>query len=111
MVKSCGWFDERFPGIGYEDHDYEIRMAIKDVIMGRTEIKGVRNIAHQPKDYSWSANEEVIFNKYSRVNGDHYEKKWTIYTVAEKEEPFIPIIQGYARLNEGMETPNFYPDF
>ncbi len=109
-VQQYGWFDERFPGVGYEDHDYEIRMAIAGHAVKDITVKGLKNLAYVTKDFSWEKNPRVIFNKYSGVNGDHYAKKWSIAETAAEGYTKVRIVGGYAKLNEGMETPDFYAD-
>ena len=110
-VGTYGWFDERFPGVGYEDHDFEIRLKLKGKEVNSYPVKDLFNISYVTTDFSWGKNEKTIFNKYSSVNGDHYFSKWEFSDTEKEGYAFVRIIQGYAKMKPEMETPNFYPDF
>jgi hypothetical protein len=110
MMKEVGWFDERFPGIGYEDHDYEIRMAIKGHTVTEVQVDGLKNETAVPKDWSYGNDHSVIFGKYSGPNEEHYFKKWSLSETAKEGYTKVRILQGYARLNDSMETPDFHPN-
>lgn len=110
-AKAYGWFDERFPGVGYEDHDFEIRLKIAGLEIKSFAIKDLKNLSYATKDFSWGANERTIFEKYSGVNGDHYFAKWDISEKEQEGFTFVRIIRGYAKIKPDMETPDFYPDF
>ena len=43
-------------------------------------------------------------------NKKHYFSKWEISDTAKHGFVHVRIIKGYAKLKDGMETPNFYPD-
>lgn len=108
IVKKVGWFDERFPGIGYEDHDYEIRIVLAKKQVEHFKIRGIKNERVVPKDWSYGEKHEVILTKYSGPNEKHYFSKWEF---SEKEQlgfVYVRIIKGYAKQLKGMETPNFY---
>lgn len=110
-IKNVGWFDERFPGIGYEDHDFEIRMTIAKKQVEHFQIQGIKNENVVPEDWSYGDQQEVILTKYSGPNEKHYFSKWEF---SDQELPnfvYVRIVQGYAKLKLGMETPNFYPEF
>jgi hypothetical protein len=110
LVPTVGWFDERFPGIGYEDHDFEIRMTLLGKEVEHFNVTGLKNENVVPKDWSYDENHEVILTKYSGPNEKHYFSKWEFSDVEKNGFEFVRIIQGYVRLKEGMETPNFYPE-
>lgn len=110
IIKKVGWFDEAFPGIGYEDHDYEIRMALAGKQVEHFDIKGIKNENVIPKDWSYDKEHEVILTKYSGPNEKHYFSKWEFSDEEKEGFIFVRIIQGYARLKPNMETPNFYPE-
>lgn len=110
LVKTVGWFDERFPGIGYEDHDYEIRMTLLGKKVEHFTVNGIKNERVVPKDWSYDKKHEVILTKYSGPNEKHYFSKWDFSDTAESGFEYVRIIQGYAKLKEQMKTPNFYPE-
>ncbi|NCP45010.1 MAG: hypothetical protein COW67_08705 [Flavobacteriales bacterium CG18_big_fil_WC_8_21_14_2_50_32_9] len=110
IINQIGWFDERFPGIGYEDHDYEIRLALQGVSPDFYNFKTIKNENVTPKDWSWGDDDTKIFKKYSHANEKHYFSKWEISDTAKHGFVHVRIIKGYAKLKDGMETPNFYPD-
>lgn len=109
IIKQIGWFDERFPGIGYEDHDYEIRLALQGIFPDFYNFKTIKNETVIPKDWSWGNTDTKIFKKYSNANEKHYFSKWEISDNEKEGFVFVRIIQGYVKLKDGMETPNFYP--
>ncbi len=110
IIKRVGWFDERFLGIGYEDHDFEIRLAQQHILPTFFTFKGVKNENVMPKDWSWGDSENKILKKYSSANEKHYFSKWEFSQTEKEGFIFVRIIQGYAKLKNGMETPNFYPN-
>ncbi|PKP50201.1 MAG: hypothetical protein CVT95_02745, partial [Bacteroidetes bacterium HGW-Bacteroidetes-12] len=110
ILSKVGWFDERFPGVGYEDQDYEIRLALRDIPFIDIKVNHLKNIVYQTKDFSYGKNIETDYKKYSSSNGKHYFSKWETSDTAKQGFIYVRIIQGYAKLKDGMETPNFYPD-
>lgn len=108
LIEHVGWFDERFPGIGYEDHDIEIRMVLADRKIDHFNIPSIKNEHVIPKDWSFNQEHGVILSKYSKPNEDHYFKKWEFSDTKKEGFTFVRITKGYARLKEGMETPDFY---
>ena len=110
LIKKVGWFDERFPGIGYEDHDYEIRMTIAGKQVEHYIVEGIKNERVVPKDWSYDKNHEVILTKYSSPNEKHYFSKWEFSETEKIGFTYARIIKGFAKLKDGMETPNFYPE-
>lgn len=109
-IKKVGWFDERFPAIGYEDHDFEIRMALQNSTPDFFSFDSIKNEVVVPKDWSWGNADEVILKKYSNANEKHYFSKWEFSETEKKGFIFVRIIQRYVKLKDGMETPNFYPE-
>jgi len=109
IIRQIGWFDERFPGIGYEDHDYEIRMTLAGKPIQRLPFESLNNLTHVPTDYSWGGDHRLIFGKYSGLNGDHYERKWDIRPDEAEGYTYVNIVQGWVRLRDDMETPDFHP--
>ena len=110
IISKAGWFDERFPGVGYEDQDYEIRLVLQGVPFIDVKVTHLKNIVYQTKDFSYGKNIETDYKKYSSSNGKHYFSKWETSDIAKQGFIYARIIQGYAKLKDGMETPNFYPE-
>jgi hypothetical protein len=111
MVRDAGWFDERFPGVGNEDEDFEARLFLKGIPVPSFSISALRNIVVQTKDFSYGKDMRVINKKYTSANRQFFESKWE---VTEKDTPgfvYVPILGKWARLRTGMETPDFYPEF
>jgi len=108
IIQKVGWFDERFPAIGYEDHDYEIRMALNGLVPEFFNFSSIKNEVVVPKDWSWGENDNIILRKYSSANEKHYLSKWEFSETDKDGFVFVRIAQGYVKLKEGMETPNFY---
>ncbi len=110
LIKETGWFDERFPGIGYEDHDFEIRLTLAGHSVNHAEVDAIKNENVVPEDWSYGDQQGVILTKYSQPNEVHYFKKWDFSEEQKPDYTYVRIIQGYAKLNPGMETPDFYPE-
>jgi len=110
IIKEVGWFDERFSGIGYEDHDYEIRMMIANKEMKHFKISGIKNECVVPKDWSYGGDHDVVHTKYSSPNEKYYFSKWKFSDTEVEGFVYVRIAQGYVKQIEGMETPNFYPE-
>lgn len=110
IIKFNGWFDERFPGVGYEDQDYEIRLVLNGILINDFKVSGLKNIVFKTTDFSYGANMETDFEKYSSANGKVFFKKWITSPAEETGFVYVRIIQRYAKLVEDMETPNFYPE-
>lgn len=108
IIKKVGWFDERFSAIGYEDHDYEIRLALHNLKPDFFNFISIKNEVVVPKDWSWGDGDNIILKKYSESNEKHYLSKWEFSETEKEGFVFVRIIQGYAKLKTGMETPNFY---
>ncbi|MDG1476884.1 MAG: hypothetical protein P8Q14_07035 [Vicingaceae bacterium] len=110
IIKKNGWFDERFPGVGYEDQDYEIRLVLNGITIKDFKVGGLKNLVFKTTDFSYGENVETDFEKYSSDNGKVFFKKWKVTQVEEKGFTWVRIIQAYAQPIEEMETPNFYPE-
>ena len=76
LFKKVGKFDEKFIGVGNEDQDYEIRMNFLGIIPETISIKGLRNIVFKTKNFSFSKNENVTKEKYSKSNEIVFHNKW-----------------------------------
>ncbi len=109
IIDYVGWFDERLPGVGNEDWDYEIRSIIKNIPVLSISTNSIVNLVIITKDFSYSKNEITINTKYSNSNWEFFKSKWHISDTAEigftrtrfKEIPYV-------KLKDGMDTPNFY---
>jgi len=109
IISEIGWFDERLPGVGNEDWDYEIRAMLGGKKVEMIKTFAIFNLEVLTKDFSYSPVEKVINRKYSNSNWEFFNRKWSV--VRDYEEGYIttrfPDLP-YIRLNEGMETPLFY---
>ena len=109
VIRKVGWFDERFQGIGTEDWDYECRMVRLEFEPRFVDVDGVLNeVLHSP-DYSYK-DMEVVNAKYSKENLDFFHKKWDLSDTEKPGYKWVRIVQAYVKLNEGMATPDFYPE-
>tara|TARA_B100000809_G_scaffold46738_1_gene41148 strand:- start:13367 stop:14218 length:852 start_codon:yes stop_codon:yes gene_type:complete len=108
IIQKNGWFDERFPGVGYEDQDFEIRLVLNGIVIKDYCIGGLKNLVFKTTDFSYGENIETDFEKYSSVNGKVFFKKWEVTQTDTDKFTWVRIIQAYAKQIEGMETPNFY---
>jgi hypothetical protein len=110
VTSVAGWFDERFPGVGNEDEDYEARLALLGEPVHCIELGGLKNISVKTKDFSYGKTVEVTKEKYITANKVFFDSKWEI---AEESRPgfaYVRILQNYVKLKPGMETPDFYPE-
>ena len=108
ILKEIGWFDERFPTLGYEDWDYEARLTIHGHPITSIKISGVRNIVFKTTDFSYGSNMKIILKKYLASNQEFFEKKWEISPEPKPGFVWVDPFQGYGKVREGMETPDFY---
>jgi hypothetical protein len=110
IISQVGWFDERLPGVGNEDDDYETRLVIHGILIQFYTIEGLKNIIFQTKDFSYGKNTETVNIKYVKENKIFFDKKWSMSDEKKEGYIFVRLLQNYLRLNVGMETPNFYPE-
>jgi hypothetical protein len=108
LVKRIGWFDERFPGVGNEDEDYECRLVLKDIIAKSFAVKGLKNVVYLTENFSYGNAHQVINKKYIKANKDFFNKKWHFSSAYEPSSKFVRILDGYVALKQDMDTPNFY---
>jgi hypothetical protein len=109
-VAQTGWFDERFPSVGNEDQDYECRLATEGFKIKSFEIPSLKNLIYFTKDFSYGKKTEVVNKKYVSANKDHFNKKWILSDEPKEDFHFVRILGKHAKMNTGMETPNFYPE-
>lgn len=107
IIKQIGWFDERLPGVGNEDEDYEARLAIEGINIFTTRLWSLKNEIFETTDFSYGKNVEIT-TKYIKANQVFFNSKWELSKEQKKGFTWVRILNQYARLKEGMETPNFY---
>jgi hypothetical protein len=110
VVNTAGWFDERFPGVGNEDEDYEARLALLGEPVHCIELGGLKNISVKTKDFSYGKNVDVVKEKYMSANKRFFDSKWVLSSEPGKDFAYVRILGSYARMKPGMETPDFYPE-
>jgi hypothetical protein len=110
MISRIGWFDERLPGVGNEDEDYEARLALQGIGLPSFELSALRNVVVKTKDFSYGKEMAVINEKYTSDNKRFFNSKWEITNEAQDDFVHVRILQKAVRLRPGMETPNFYPE-
>ncbi len=76
VMRTVGWFDERFRGGGSEDTDYVIRATLQGVGLENLEIRGLENYLAPPTDAGWANISQIVWDKYSRINWDFFLEKW-----------------------------------
>lgn len=108
IVREVGYFDERFPGVGNEDEDYECRLVFKDISIKSFFIPSIFNVIHVTKDFSYGDKIETINTKYVKVNKQFFDEKWEISNVQKPGFKYVRILRQYVKLKNGMETPEFY---
>jgi GR25 family glycosyltransferase involved in LPS biosynthesis len=110
MVAKNGWFDERFPGVGNEDEDYESRLVLNGIHVKTFSASGLKNIVFTTKDFSYGKNTETVNTKYVKANKQFFDSKWEWSEIEKTGFAFVPLVRGYVRMKEGMQTPDFYPE-
>jgi hypothetical protein len=108
IVEKIGWFDERFPGVGNEDQDYECRLVIGNIVLADYKVKGLKNIVFQTKDFSYGNEIEVEQKKYVKKNKTFFDSKWELSETERTGFKYVRIVEKYVRLKRGMDTPKFY---
>ncbi len=115
-IKKVGWFDERFIGVGYEDGDYALRLALAE---GKTELPktylrsiyclGLKNLVARNDEPGWKNFSSTTNGKYAQANVDFFMRKWQL---SPKPQPGAIKFYNvhYVTLRPGMETPNFYQE-
>lgn len=114
-IKRVGWFDERFLGMGSEDADYALRLAIaaKKTVMPNNYLHnlyclGVKNVIAHDTDPGWKQISNFSQGKYSEINYKFFHEKWDVCKQTKKDYLY-GFKFGYYNIKPGMETPLFYP--
>ena len=107
-VKSIGWFDERFPGVGNEDQDYECRLALNQITPSLFRVYGIKNIIFNTKNFSYGEQIEVSEKKYVKLNKIFFDSKWQISDFEQSGFTYVRILNKFIIQKPGMQTPDFY---
>jgi hypothetical protein len=83
-LDDIGWFDEEFPGIGFEDMDYTARCLASDVEIANVRCPYLQHRDHKPVRTSFDDVSSRAWDWYSTVNQDHFFKKWRLATAPTK---------------------------
>jgi hypothetical protein len=110
IIARVGWFDERLPGVGNEDEDFEARLTLQGMAVPSVPLNALLNIVFKTKDFSYGKKMPVINGKYTSANKRFFDAKWEIIESARAGFVYVPILGKWARMRIGMETPNFYPE-
>ncbi len=108
LVNAIGWFDERFPGVGNEDQDYEARMALDGRVPQNMRIWTLDNLIVKTTDFSYGPEMKVANLKYSGPNLEFFNSKWEVRNFPAEGYIWVEILKAYVRIRPGMATPNFY---
>lgn len=111
IVDKIGWFDERFPGVGNEDQDYECRLVFNNIALDNFNIGGLKNIVFLTKDFSYGKDTEVVEKKYVKANKIFFDTKWELSDAERPGFKYVRLVEKFVRLKPDMETPDFYPQF
>lgn len=103
IVDAVGWFDEGFTEIGYEDADYEVRLACRGLPVAKLEMNGVWSWVDQPDEYSYGSQLEIKDGKYSGKNRKHFYNKWKTFGCETPGCLFIPMVGRWIQLEESKE--------
>jgi hypothetical protein len=108
IVREIGWFDQRFPGVGNEDEDYECRLVINNIIIPTFRIYGLKNVSFITRNFSYGKDITTVQTKYVKQNKVFFDSKWLLSNVERDDFRFVEILNLGVKLRDGMETPNFY---
>ncbi len=108
IIEKNGWFDERFPGVGNEDEDYECRLVFNGIYPKSIHVNAVKNIVFQTKDFSYGSNTEIVNKKYVKENQLFFNTKWEISDIPQDGFKYVEIMHRFVKPKSGMSTPNFY---
>ena len=104
IIDTVGWFDERFVEIGYEDLDYEARLACNGVTVDRIELNGVWNCVDQPSEYSYGVLFEIADGKYSSKNRRRFCDKWEVSDYETSGSFFVSKLGRWVKLRKHVES-------
>lgn len=110
-VRKVGWFEERYPGIGWEDTDYTFRMLMEDLPIPSQKVLGILNLSTDNDNNPGWENPEDRQMKYTSANEDYFLKKWAVESYDGTSASYTHDSNGpYGRfaLKSGMKTPLFY---
>ena len=110
IIENIGWFDERFPGVGNEDEDYEARLAVAGCAIPIVRLHSVHNLIYPTTDFSYGKNVATANSKYIAANKEFFDRKWHVVPESLPGHTWVRILNAFAKLRDGMETPNFHPD-
>ncbi|MGB8815773.1 MAG: glycosyltransferase family A protein [Minisyncoccia bacterium] len=88
IVKKVGWFDERLLGVGYEDADYGLRMAMLGIPMTNTICLGLNNYVAGQENPGWkNISQKINASKYTLVNFEFFKTKWVTMDINPEIKP------------------------
>lgn len=77
IIPEVGWFDERLLGVGHEDADYRLRMAMIGLEATDTDCLGLRNYVVDQENPGWKdISKKVSNHKYSQINHEIFMEQW-----------------------------------
>lgn len=109
IIKSVGWFDERFTEIGGEDDDFHVRLELENIPLKRYRLNLFRSYKPPLRFNSYGKKVSEQEGGYSTVNSNFLLKKWEISD--KRFDGAINIVKSqgnFWKLKPGMETPDFY---
>lgn len=109
VLDAIGGFDEGFVEIGYEDADYEVRLACRGIPVARYQMNGLWSWEEQPSEYSYGPQLALPDGKYSGRNRNYFFGKWKTF---ERETPgclHLPMVGRWVQLSEPGERGDARP--
>ena len=90
LFQQIGPFDDRFDQVGYEDRDYEVRLACAGIRLDNVSVAGIVNCVEHPLNYSYGERIDITDNKYSSLNRKYFFRKWTISDKESSGSVYVP---------------------
>jgi hypothetical protein len=95
LTERVGFFDDEFPGIGFEDLDYEARLYFASEMIANLRCAHIRNLNHHPEKTSFDHLSERTWGKYTSLNEKHFYSKWE--RSDNPDDAYIPVLQTHVR--------------
>jgi hypothetical protein len=108
VVSRIGWFDERFPGVGEEDADFEARLAEGSISLPVCTTKHIYHLNCVSDELSYDQQYTRHRAKYTKENTAFFHEKWHLSDTMHEGYVWVRICLQWMKVKKGMETPNFY---
>lgn len=106
---QVGPFDQDFPGIGFEDFDYEARMLLLHLRTQNSFCRYLRHHKEFPPETSFKNMSPTLWGKYTTSNLDYFRKKWEETDSSEEGLFFVEPLKKHIRPKKGFPLFHYRP--